>query len=570
MLNFALRVMRVLVFSVLLIPVCGVLAEQEEPSWRVRMPVIQPVEIVEKRAKLVQVAVLKRSATEPKRPVAKVVLRAESVENIVDEGPVYKAIFDKEAPRETALTDVESYYVLAEADVADADNVADNDKVKAVSTDSSEAESNLTNDAEAGSALGAYTGGSINDPLAASSVSIMPDGNAAAKQQRSAQDVSFYTTPKRVVGLSGTVVKAKPSISVIETYDSNVDYKDIEDLVTEIKPALTFDVIGQDGSLKFRGDFIYRTYLNHKDLDRYDYNLSFSGKYKFTPKVDGAIRLTHNRRHNLDQNTFEAGGVTLDPTIILTTIFNPEINWRVGERDNINFALNTDKTDYERKIDSDYLSNVLSGVWGHALRDQRTTLFLGAMNTYTHFSREIDNLKGDQVSFQSILGIDYQFTPGLSLSFKGGPGVTVSNYSSDANTGDDIDLLYQFRFELGYRELEFSVVPAIERIVRPGRYGENEILDQAELYYRYEFSEYLTYDMINTYWMIESEGVHAGRKHKSSGIFTQSVMNWVFEEDWKVSFGFSYNHGQNEISHKTNERAKTWVGLTYSFPTEIN
>ncbi len=548
MLNFALRVVRILVFSILLIPVCGVLAEQEEPSWRVRMPVIQPVEIVEKRAKLVQIAELSRPvadlnrpATEPKRPVAKVVLRAESVENIVDEGPAYKAVFDKEAPRETALTNVESYYLVAEADVVDTDDVADNDKVKAV-----------------------------NDPLAASSVSIMPHGNAAAKQRRSAQDVSFYTTPKRVVGLSGTVVKAKPSISVIETYDSNVDYKDIEDLVTEIKPALTFDVIGQDGRLKFRGDFIYRTYLEHKDLDRYDYNLSLSGKYKFSPIVDGEISLTHNRRHNLDQNTFEAGGVTLDPTIILTTIFNPQINWRVGERDNINFALNTDKTDYERKIDSDYLSNVLSGIWGHALRDQRTTLFLGAMNTYTHFTREIDNLKGDQVSFQSVLGIDYQFTPGLSLSFKGGPGVTVSNYSSDANTGDDIDLLYQFRFELGYRELEFSLVPAIERIVRPGRYGENEVLDQAELYYRYEFSEYLTYDMINTYWMIESEGVHAGRKHKSSGIFTQSVMNWVFKEDWKASFGFSYNHGQNEISKKINERARTWVGLTYSFPTEIN
>ncbi|WP_031479021.1 porin family protein [Maridesulfovibrio frigidus] len=564
MLNFALRVMRILVFSVLLIPVCGVLAEQEESSWRVRMPVIQPVEIVEKRAKLVQVAELDNHVSEPKRPVAKVVLRAESVENVVDEGPVYKAVFDKEAPRETALTDVESYYVLAEADVADTDNV------KALSTDSNNADPNIANDVEDGSAQGTYVAGSVNDPLAASSVSIMPDGNAAAKQQRAAQDVSFFTTPKRAAGLSGTVVKAKPSISVIETYDSNVDYKDIEDLVTEIKPALTFDVIGQDGSFKFRGDFIYRTYLNNKDLDRYDYNLSMSGKYKFSPKVDGEVRLTHNRRHNLDQNTFEAGGVTLDPTIILTTIFNPQINWRVGERDNINFALNTDKTDYERAVDSDYLSNVLSGVWGHALRDERTTLFLGAMNTYTHFSREIDSLQGDQVSFQGVLGIDYQFTSALSLSFKGGPGVTVSNYSSDETTGDDVDLLYQFRFELGYRELEFSIVPAIERIVRPGRYGENEVLDQAELYYRYEFSEYLTYDMINTYWMIESEGVLAGRKHKSSGIFTQSVLNWVFEEDWKASFAFSYNYGQNEISHKTNERAKTWVGLTYSFPTEIN
>ena len=130
-------------------------------------------------------------------------------------------------------------------------------------------------------------------------------------------------------------------------------------------------------------------------------------------------------------------------------------------------------------------------MWGHLFNDGLSQFFIGEMSTFTHFSREIDDLKSDQVTFQGVIGFDHQFSPGWKMSVKGGPGVTVSNYSTDQITGDNQDYIYQLRAEIGYRKLKYSIVPAIERSVRPGRYGENEIMDQAEIYARYDFSEFL-------------------------------------------------------------------------------
>ena len=379
----------------------------------------------------------------------------------------------------------------------------------------------------------------------------------------------FFTTPKRAAGLTGKVVKVKPIIRMREMYDSNVDYKDFDDFVTEITPALKLDIYDESMQVSFRGDFIYKDYLNHNELDRYDYDLNLSGSYRFGPALQGSLELNHKRYHNVDQNTYESGGVDIDPTVILKTSATPSLTWLMGEKDRLVISNYIDKTNYERKSDSDYLTNVLSFVWGHALDNERTTLYVGEMNTFTHFSREIDDFKSDQISFQGVVGVDHQFTEGWKLSVKGGPGITSSNYSSDTTTGDSLDYLYQFRAELGYRELEFAVVPAIERTVRPGRYGENEIFDQAEIYFRYEFSEYLTLDNINTYWMNESDGKSGGSRHKSAGVFSQAIVNWIFEKDWTAYCGLSVNLSRDEISGDTDERFKSWVGFSYSFPTEI-
>lgn len=545
MVNFVRKIVRVLVVSILLIPVYGVLAEQDQPSWRVRIPVIHPVEIKADSS-------YSNHISDIKRPVLHAVLHTESLDYVVDDGPVYRVAFYKKRVRKKSRNSIKQNLQVAQADVA-----AESKNVSSAQQKSSSSVDNKGTDSDS----------FLENPLAAPSVSLLPNGNTAVKQHRTAQDVSFYTTPKRAVGLSGTIVKVKPSVSVRETYDTNIDYAGYSDLVTEIKPALTLDIIGQDSLVKFRGDLIYRNYFDHDEMSRYDYNLNLSGQYKFTPKLDASLDVMHNRRHNLDQNTYDSGGVYLDPAVILTTTVTPQLNWRVTEKDNINVFLSVDKTDYDRKSDSDYLSNVFNVVWGHALDNERTTFFLGAMTTYTYYSREIDNMTGDQVSFQNVLGVDHKFTEHLKLSIKGGPGITASNYS---DSGSDTNFLYQFRAELGYREARFSIVPALMRIVRPGRYGENDVLDQAELFSQYKFSENLSGYIINSVWQIASDGVQGGRDHKSVGFFTQSALTWDFKEDWQATCGASCDLGRDEISNVTTKRFKTWVGLTYSFPTEIN
>ena len=76
--------------------------------------------------------------------------------------------------------------------------------------------------------------------------------------------------------------------------------------------------------------------------------------------------------------------------------------------------------------------------------------------------------------------------------------------------------------------------------------------------------------MLNTYWMNESDGKAGGSKHKAKGVFSQSSLFWNFEEDWNAFCGLSVNFSHNEISGANNERFRSWVGVSYAFPMEIN
>ncbi|WP_320175165.1 hypothetical protein [Maridesulfovibrio sp.] len=547
------RIFRAVIFSLVLVPVCVVLAGEGGVSWRVRVPVIQPLDSWSGKAETGSAIFV----ADLKRPVNDVTLMADPFEPVGEQGAKVRAVVPDEIVQQRVAV-----RASAENSVSVSNSHSDSASVLLASSDVSVSKKTAVSAKEDLPEEQQSSGGS--------SVSLIPSENARQKEAVASGDSGFFTTPKRAAGLSGKVVKIKPVLRMREMYDSNVDYKKFDDFIAEITPALKVDIYDEDMQVNFRGDFIYKDYLNHDELDRYDYNLDLSGKYSFSPDLQGALAVNHKRYHNLDQNTYESGGVDIDPTVILKTSATPSLTWRMGEKDNLVISNYIDKTNYERKSDSDYLTNVLSFIWGHALDNERTTLYVGEMNTFTHFSREIDDFKSDQISFQGIVGIDHQFTEGWKLSVKGGPGITSSNYSSDTITGDSLDFLYQFRAELGYRELEFSVVPAIERTVRPGRYGENEVFDQAEIYFRYEFSEYLTLDNINTYWMNESDGNSGGRKHKAKGVFSQAIVNWKFEEDWTAFCGLSVNLSLNEISDSNDERFKSWVGFSYSFPTEIN
>ncbi|WP_245577176.1 hypothetical protein [Maridesulfovibrio zosterae] len=549
-----------------MVPVCGVRAGIEE-SWRVRKPVVLPFNNVTHAVKLAEVEYV----PDLKRPVSDLVVSSKPMIELAELGT-------------SEHSDQKNTLLIEPTEVVSTDG-----KHSAVKSSTEiESENTIVSQAESSSSQ-LYPSGKRpdlkkNKPADKdevvilpsdgvrkefASVSLVPSDNDEMRRWKSSENGLFFTTPKRFLGLAKKFVRAIPTISVRETYDSNIDYTDIDDMVTEITPSLKVDIIGEKVNLKFDGDFIYRDYFENSKFDRYDYNVNIAGKYKFSPTLDAGLSVAHKRYHNLDQNTYESGGVEIDPTIVLKTTATPEVNWRFSENDNLRVSNYVDKTDYERKADSDYITNVLSLVWGHLLNDGLSQIFVGEMNTFTHFSREIDDLKSDQLTFQGVIGFDHQFSPGWKMSIKGGPGITFSNYSNDEVTGDNQDYIYQLRAEIGYRQLEYAIVPAIERSVRPGRYGENEIMDQAEIYARYDFSEFLKYDTINTYWMNESDGTSGGEKHKASGIFTQQVLRWEFEKDWKVFTGFSYNWGRNELSGTVNERVKTWIGASFSFPTEI-
>lgn len=587
--TFFWKITFVIVVSIALIPVCSVIAEKNGISYVVSAPVVtqfdsRPSAVIsahdeKDRIKVTNVvlssgagtsstdldsshAIISRSA-EDRINVQHVVLSSDRVENEKYNGPHYSATLAAASLPQASRSEKDGL------------KVADSDfHEKSIKKRENKSAKNINNSSITKKSLKKISQSpktvQETDYISSSGgVSIFPGDRSRIRKENVSEDGGFFSTPKRMLGLSGNKVKIKPSLSIVETYDSNIDYKKISDLVSTYKPSLTLDVLNDDSKFNFRGDFIYRDYFKHSELDRYDYNLMASGKYFFNPVLDAGVTLEHKRRHNLDQNTAEVGAVQLDPSIILSTVVTPELNWTLAPRDKIRVVYSLDKTDYERATDSDYINHSLSTVWAHAMRDERTTFFIGQLGVLTHYTREMDDLTGDQYSVQAVFGVDHAFTESLNFSLKGGPGVTFSNYSTDYNRDNSVDSMYQFRAELGYRRPKYEIVPSVERLVRPGRYGENEIMDRAQIFFRYKFTERFVQNFVGTYWLLEGEGVNTSEEHKSRGIFFQSVTNWDFDEDWRLFVGFNFNDNRNRITDKTNQRVKTWVGLSYAFPTEL-
>jgi hypothetical protein len=181
----------------------------------------------------------------------------------------------------------------------------------------------------------------------------------------------------------------------------------------------------------------------------------------------------------------------------------------------------------------------------------------------------MDDLNGDQYSNQAIFGVEHAFTESWKFSLKGGPGITFSNYSSENDRDDGTDFMYQFRAELEYNRPMYNARSSIERLVRPGRYGENEIMDKAEIYFRYKFTEDVVQSFVASYWLLEGEGIGATEDHKSRGTFFQSVTNWDMDKDWRLFLGLNFTDNYNRITEKTSQRFKSWIGISYAFPTEL-
>ncbi|WP_027178099.1 hypothetical protein [Maridesulfovibrio bastinii] len=531
------KIFLITVFSLMLIPVCSVIAGKSRPTYSVAMPVVHPVYFK---------SIPKYSVGQSvRRDVVDVVLSADKIVSEESNGPSYKAFVEPRPSHQVA-------------------QVMEKKAAEPVYEDKTP-EDHKSPDVKSSTAH--------NEPAefvtSSGGVSIFPGDKENIRKESVSEDGGFFTTPKRMLGLSGKRVRFKPSLSIVETYDSNVDYRDISDLVTTYKPALTFDAKNEDSKIHFRGDFIYRDFMEHSGLDRYDYNLAVSGEYRFNPVLDGALTVEHRRRHNLDQNTAEVGAVHLDPSIILSTVATPELNWVITPRDKVRFVYSIDKTDYERASDSDYINHSLSTVWAHALKDERTSFFLGQLNVLTHYTREMDDLNGDQYSNQAIFGVEHAFTESWKFSLKGGPGITFSNYSSENDRDDGTDFMYQFRAELEYNRPMYNARSSIERLVRPGRYGENEIMDKAEIYFRYKFTEDVVQSFVASYWLLEGEGIGATEDHKSRGTFFQSVTNWDMDKDWRLFLGLNFTDNYNRITEKTSQRFKSWIGISYAFPTEL-
>ena len=171
------------------------------------------------------------------------------------------------------------------------------------------------------------------------------------------------------------VVKVMPTLSVRETYDSNVNLMGKGDLEHSVTPGVRVDVKQErvNGFVEAKAAAVKYTRLN--SFDRIDQNyqagLEVNATEKITVNLKGGVVADHAFSSALSDTGEQA------PRRASRQVYSvqPSVTVQVGETNSLTLFHAFAKTVYDTKDYTDSVSNTLGGLWGHRL-SERTQLLL--------------------------------------------------------------------------------------------------------------------------------------------------------------------------------------------------
>ncbi|GEM_PF-1740633 len=233
------------------------------------------------------------------------------------------------------------------------------------------------------------------------------------------------------------VVKVMPTLTVRETYDSNVNLMGKGDLEHSVTPGVRVDLKQErvNGFVEAKATAVKYTRLN--SFDRIDQNyqagLEVNATEKITANIKGGVVADHAFASALSDTGEQA------PRRASRQVYSvqPSVTVQVGETNSLTLFHAFAKTVYDTKDYTDSVSNTLGGLWGHRL-NERTQLLLqlsGALVTTP---------SATQNSVSAMGGFEYALAETLKARVLGGASSlhskadgaearTASNYAADTS-----------------------------------------------------------------------------------------------------------------------------------------
>jgi uncharacterized protein (PEP-CTERM system associated) len=162
-----------------------------------------------------------------------------------------------------------------------------------------------------------------------------------------------------------------PSITLCETYDDNVYFRDIDDFEHPISPALKMDAKTKTGEWQAECAWDIVKYQRHDELDSVDQAYGLSASTAASPLLQLNIAGRYTRDYTF-ASTLEESGLVAERSERNTITVQPRAAIIMTPRNTLEFSYQFNRTEYDLESYPDYVSHDPNLTWFHDLMNERT------------------------------------------------------------------------------------------------------------------------------------------------------------------------------------------------------
>lgn len=363
-----------------------------------------------------------------------------------------------------------------------------------------------------------------------------------------------------VLALTGTslaweTVKVMPTVSVRETYDSNVNLMGKGDFETSATPGVRVDltqerlrswVVAKGTAYKF---------ARLKDFDRIDQNyeagLEVNATEKITANLKGGVVADHAFTSALN----ETG--ELAPRRASRQVYSvqPSITMSVGETNSLTLFHSFTKTDYDTKDYTDSVSNTLGGLLGHRL-NERTQLLLQLSGTLTTTPSARQN------SVSGMGGFEYALAETVKARILGGGS---SMNSKTDGTDSRKASSYAADTSLEWQLEKLSTKAGYTRDITLGITGDDLVRDKLSLNLALNSTERLQL-LLGGNLLLSENTSSSQTRQKNRWYEVSPAARYRVGEHSALTLGYSYGASEDKLKDESKTRNRIFLDFNITFP----
>ena len=222
-------------------------------------------------------------------------------------------------------------------------------------------------------------------------------------------------------------------IDVEETYDDNVDYDDITDLVTNIRPSIDIQGGTQRTSWNLQGSLEHKAHYNEDDKDRTNRSAAFSVTRAFSPRWNASLNTSVALDHTIEQS-IEEFAIVVAPSKRLSTTISPSTTFYIDSINAIQLSGELERQHAESESIADQNNKSINLTWSRQLNEVSSLIATGS---YSKNISELENRTTTQNVRRISMGYERQWMENLSSSFSIGP--SFSSTTIDFDPGPELE-----------------------------------------------------------------------------------------------------------------------------------
>jgi len=356
-------------------------------------------------------------------------------------------------------------------------------------------------------------------------------------------------------GLAWETVKIMPTISVRETYDSNVNLLGKGDFEHSATPGVRVDLKQE----RLRSWIVAKgtayKYTRLSDFDRIDQNyeggLEVNATEKVTANLKGGIRADHAFSSALD----ETGELAPRRASRQVYSLQPSLTFTLGETDSLTLFHAFAKTDYDTKDYTGSVSNTLGGLWGHRL-NERTQLLLQVSGAHATTPDATQN------SASGMGGFEYALAETLKARvLAGASSLSSKTEGSDARKANS----YAADTSIEWQLERMNAKAGYSRDMTLGITGDDLVRDKFTLDLGLRATERLRLQMGGN--MVLSENTSSAQSLQKNRWFELSPSaRYQTGENSALTLGYAYGSSEDRLKDIVKTRNRVYLDFSIAFP----